>query len=359
MALRISDLLGVSNEQLQKEGAFDGFVDLDSQFHIDPFLLRHTKTPEMKDSYARFKAHFKEVIKLLEHSTDSHDRFFREAKKRLIFKEKDDIHLGYCNKSNPGKGIGPGLAQNIATDAKKIVDAGVKDPTIFELIGLLEEGIGADRISDMTAKIIYIDLLVFSERVARNLKMKTYKKRLGDTDFLIPYNPKTGRSIVMIPKDVLRHLPVALDWDEIDTVCSYNDELRHRVNSMIGKTWKEAQAKHNKKEIKDAILNYPNVLKNLIRLYEEKKGKEYDFKQDPEGLLIWYDISKKYVEDNPLDLLNLKSIAKKDVMPVVVEICEKFKRLVEYGGLNELLYENGKLRHERFPQRLFYGIADS
>jgi hypothetical protein len=45
MPRRYSDAFGVLPEQLKMEGAFNGFVDIDAKFHIDPHLLAVTLHP--------------------------------------------------------------------------------------------------------------------------------------------------------------------------------------------------------------------------------------------------------------------------------------------------------------------------
>jgi hypothetical protein len=47
------------------------------------------------------------------------------------------------------------VATEIASLGKQILNAGVDDCDIFSLLDLLQGGIGADRISDITAAIIY------------------------------------------------------------------------------------------------------------------------------------------------------------------------------------------------------------
>ena len=63
--------------------------------------------------------------------------------------------------------MGKMLRNQILRTAKEIVDAGIKDPEFFELLGLFEEGIGPDRISDMVGRIIIDDLYKYTDRVFR------------------------------------------------------------------------------------------------------------------------------------------------------------------------------------------------
>jgi len=52
-------------------------------------------------------------------------------------------------------------------------------------------------------------------------------------------------------------------------------------------------------------------------------------------------------------------LSKKDECQIVGEICDQFKRQIEYNGLHRLLYENDKktIKHERVSQKLFFSVA--
>lgn len=359
MARRISDVLGVTRKDLTNQGAFNGFVDIDAKFHVDPHLLEDTKIPEFTESYTKLKEYFSKIIHLLDSSQSKNDRFSYHALNMLTFPETNNMKLGYATGGSGGKGIGSGLAKEIASTAFEIVKAGIKDPVIFELVGLFEENVGADRISDMTIHVIFQDILSFSQRVAKNLKLHTRKYTYENNVYEIPVDKSSLRYIPLIPFEILRNLPIALDWDDIDIVCSYNRQLRARVNEMIGNTWKEAQKKKSKRELKDAILQYPELINELITLYKSKKDKHYDFVQDPSGEIIWADIADDFAKKYPLKL-----VSKPGTIPplnnIVTDICTHYKRLVENNGLNAFFYDNLKqLRHEKFAQLLFYGIADA
>lgn len=359
MATRISNILGVTRSQLEKQGAFDGFVDIDAPFHLDPHLLRSASTPELKQSHARLETHFTKLIMLLEASTQPNDRFFREASKLIQSKELKNMHLGYSRGADSGSGVGPGLADAIALTAKQLVEKGIKNPELFELVGLFEEGVGADRISDMVVRIILPDLLAYSQRVAGKLALKTRVVTCNAEKYAVPIDTTDDKPVILVPKEIIRNLPMALDWSDVDVVCAYNDALRARLNALIGKTWKEAQKKHTKAEIRDAFIKHPDALRDLIRLYTGKTGGQYDFAKDPEGLLAWADIAEDFAKTHPLAFTQKHLKSADDVLRCVTEICEQYADMIENNGLNELLYDGKELKHERFAQLLFYGIADA
>jgi hypothetical protein len=359
MAYRMSDVLGISNESIESMGAFDAFVDIDSKFHIDPHLLKIASTPELRHSYSKFQKYFQDIVQILRGSTIKGDRLWREACKRLIFREVPYAGLGYATKGTHGTGIGPETAKEITNTASEIIHAGILDPAIFELIGLFEEQIGADRISDMTLSIILTDILRYTERIAVCFNTCRKKHTVRGGDFELPYNKTTRKPIILIPMEILRPLPVALDWSDIDFVSSHNVDLRNRVNKTIGNTWKAA-TRVPKKDIKSAILDNPEILEDLLEQYKKKPPVPYDFSRDPEGEIIWSKTAQECTQSYPLDLRQFSHLTSSNAVSIVSTICKHFKKLVEDNGLFRLFYDdNGTQKKERAAQLLFFGIADA
>jgi hypothetical protein len=362
MPKRISEIFGVTEEELKNEGVFNGFIDLDSKFYVDPHLLETTKVPELKNSYLRFKNHFTDIVHLLEAARKSGDKFFCAAHKKLIFPELSFVSLGYSIQGNPGSGIGEGIALKLTNTAWEIIQAGINDPVLFELVGLIEENIGADRISDMAIHIILLELLAYSERVAINLNLSTCKKRVRGKEFSLPTISGSSHPTVLIPHEILNDLPVANGWDDIDRVCAHNEDLRNRVNEIIGDSWKDATGKKRritKRELRYILLNHPEVLRDLVEQYKRNPAKKYDFENDPSGQLIWLDIAREYASLYPLPL-DVDKVTPENILVVLLKICNHFKVLVEDNGLSAHLWnDSAGLRNERFAQLLFFGIADA
>lgn len=58
MPRKISTLLKTTTTALDKKGAFDGFVDIDSLLHVDPSLLATCKVAEFKSAHEKFEKYF-------------------------------------------------------------------------------------------------------------------------------------------------------------------------------------------------------------------------------------------------------------------------------------------------------------
>lgn len=356
----LSDALGVSRETLGEKGAFNGFVDLDSKLYVDPFLLKSTGAPELHDADALFERHFKNILTLLKAADGPRHAAFRSAIDMLTFPEPAAASLGYANAGTGGSGIGKELAARLTSTAKEIVDAGVVDPEIFQLVGLIEENVGPDRISDMTIRIILEPLYRYSARIAAEVAAPTTDVFLGEDVFELPYDAELDVHVVLLPQDLLRSLPVAKDWTDVDQICAENAALRAKVNHKIGDTWRLATHKAAKRELREALLKNPEVLKDLIEQYRDKNADPYDLHSDPEGHLSWYDIGTEFAAEFPLALTAQRPTSRTEARDVVLSICEKFGELIEKNGLNAVLWDaDGSRRNERFAQLLFYAVADS
>ncbi|MFA5386072.1 MAG: hypothetical protein WC297_00085 [Candidatus Paceibacterota bacterium] len=356
---KISAYLEVSPKQLEKLGVFDAIIGIDSNLFIDPHLLNKIKVLEFKESRKKLEKYFSEIITLLQSSQQKGDRAWREAQRRLIFHETRGVSIGYGVKSSDGRAIGIGLGSKLIETADEIIKMGIKDPAIFELIGLFEEKFGADRLSDMTISILSESFLEYTERVTKTLAIK--KAAIFQTPsrkYLLPIHPSGNEPIIFLPTSLLRDLPVAFTWDDINYVVSVNQELRQRLNTLIGRVWSR-RMKLLKRDLRSLIFSNPDNIKMLVEAYKKNTAGAYDIKNDPSGYLVWYEIGKHFAETNRLKIDNRLPKTLAEVEKVVEAIIEQFKKNIEVNGLNEHLYVNGKVRPERFSQRLFFSVADT
>jgi hypothetical protein len=357
----VSTILGVSDAALEGTGAFNGFVDVDSLMHVDPHLLTVSSAPELRDARRTFDAYFRDVAKLLAASKREDDYFWSAARDRLTFKEIPQTALGHSKDDTGGSGIGPVLAGHLTRLAKAIIDAGINNPDIFDLLGLFQDNVGPDRISDMTVRVVLPHLLSFAQRVAGDLNIKTASMRHLDGIYQVPANPRTTKPIVLIPRDVLRPIPIAFSWSDIDYVAAHNRELRQRVNRQIGATWKHATSPRTGKEkLREVALRYPALVRDIVRQYREKPAAAYDFDRDPDAVLLWHSVTRDLAHQEPLDERVAGPLDPAALRRVVGKMVDKFKTLVETNRLSRLLYkDDGSRRPEKIAQLAFYGLAEA
>lgn len=358
--VKFSEHFGRAESDLDKLGVLDPTLNVDVKLFIDPLLLAVSKHPEILNGANSFRKFFAEIIKLLAASKREHDVAWREAQRRLKFSEIPGTCLGYSAASIRGSAFGPELTKRIVNTAKEIVDLGVTDPDLFVALPLLEEGVGSDLISDMTTNIILSDLLAFNKRVLESLNIPTELFQFGTLSAYLPVNStlKHKTPVILLPKDILRELPLAQDWDEVCDAARKNALLRASVNKLIGAIWK-AKNRRQKYEIRKSLLASKDAFETLLDAIHKVKPTSYDFEKDPQGLLKWRDLLASAARDEPLKLHLSTTATVDDAYDVVLKIVNQFTFLVEQKGLWKELWQDGKRRPEKSTQRLFFAVAHS
>jgi len=361
MVQSFADFHKINVDDFAKTGALDPILGIDTKLFIDPSLLRGAETPELKQSYERVETYFGHVLKVVTNIDKEGDTFWRKADQLLTFPEVEGICIGY-SKGTRGSGMGKDIRARLLATVIAIVKAGNNDPTIFELVGAFEEGIGPDRISDMVAKIILPDLIDYTQRICSDFGIEMQAQRIAKTwqQEDLPINPATGKALILVPRDVLRKLPIAESYADIGWIAAQNQELRDRFNEIIGEKWGKLTLSDRKRIIKDSFIERPDILTMVIDAYVKAERNVYNFDSDPSGEVIWYRTSKNVAKDVPLELSLSAEPTKDEVEAVVMRICTHFRDLVEDNQLARLLYDDkGKKKHESAAQLLFFGIASA
>lgn len=350
----LSSFLGLGNK-LDKLEVFDPLLDLDSNYFINIKRLKQTKTKEFTGAYEKVNKRFDQVGRLLSNSSSTNDKFFRAALTMFHFPEVNGICLGYSN-GKRGSGIGEKIRRQILSDAKQIIDVGVKDPEMFHLVGLFEQNVGPDRLSDMIACIIKEDIEAYTRRI--NQELEITPERYSDFEFVegILLNPyKKKQPVLLVPKDILHELPIAKDWEDIDRVCNEIAAIKQEINDVVGKKWSKMATGYKKDFLKDLFIRTPHILTQMINKYREVSIDKYDFDKDITGDYLIAKISNNMPIEYPLKLEEVTL----STTTVALSICNKFKDLVENNKVSELLYVDNKPRNEKIVQRAFFCVADS
>ena len=263
---------GIDPEQLRELGVFDPCLDKDSNLHVDPLLLSRSRHNRIsRDAWRSWKSAFADIIIDLQEATSERDRAWFRAEKRLSFREVRETCLGYTEGSIEGRGMGPELKRSILKTAQAIVRAGVDDPELFLALPMFQPGVGADTISDMTTSLILADLLAFTEDIARRYKL-TWRTVPGCRVLI---NPRTGveHRVILVPRDILRELPFALNWNGILAAAAYNDNLRVRIATRIGDIWRST-TQEQKEAFHKKVQAHPRVVPDLIAIAKEASDRD-------------------------------------------------------------------------------------
>lgn len=355
----ISTEFGVSEKRLTDIGVVNVSLNADTRLFIDPMLLSKSAHPEIAhDGAGAYDQRFETVIKLLKASKRPGDVAWRGVEKLFHFAEINWTCLGYGS-SVHGSGFGKGLIASTLETASQIVAMGVEDVDLFMVLALFEEGIGPDRISDMTTNIILGNLVDFTVRVNGDLCLPTARHESRHGTFVIPKNPFTGEPLVFVPMDIVRDLPIACDWSDISRVVNENEQLRNRVNHKIGAIW-ASMTRKEKQRLRAAAMRSKSAFEEMLAVIRMANPAPYDFAADRNGESFWAGLGDDLEGRFPFDLSRYagRPLDVKAVESVVKDILNQFQDLIENKGIwKELWAEDGKPRKEKAAQRLFFVIA--
>ena len=359
---RFSTHFGLPQETLVKRGAFDPILNADTPLFIDPLILAASGQPEMQAAHTDWVAHFTNIIKLLAVSKTPGDVPWREVERRFTSKEFKGTCLGYGSGTIAGSGIGKELRDRLMRTAHQIIQLGIADPTLFPLLSLLEEDLGPDRISDLTTRVIGKRLAEFTVRVLHGIEVPRLPFDISGTMYLLPENPlvhdrgQRPLPVVLVPTDVLRELPIANSWEDVERAAAHNDALRANVSGAIGDIW-AAHALREKQRNREVFLESRERFELLLALAKAVPKEPYDIKVDPDGWMRWLELGKATAQNYPLQLAKQTNTLA-EVVSIVDKIVDHYKYLIEHQGLWKSLYgSDGKTLHEHYAQRLFFAIA--
>ena len=357
MPISFAEQYKVSEKIFDSTGVFNAILDVDARVFIDPSLLKITNISEFCNSVEKVKNYFSNIITLLSHSKTENDMYWKRAEGLLTFKELSGTCFGYSKVGTKGNAIGTVLRKTILTTIKELINEGETDPALFELLGVFQENIGCDRISDLLTFILKSEILSYSHRVALLIKAPKIKITHQSKQYCILKNPFSEDGLYLLPKMFMSPLPIAKSFDDIDLICSENQRVRDEINAYID----FGKRKRIKKEEILQLMHKSKTFRNaLISAYKNTPAEPYNFEVDNAGEYIWYSATQEYVSRYPLDLSDLVPSTIDDVMTITNKICERFKELIENNGLNDLLFnENKTPKKERAAQLLFYGVADA
>lgn len=355
MAILLSKHLNIAPGKMTEMGVFDAVIDIDTKLFIDPTLLSKTKITEFKSSRSAMLEYFRKVIDLMKFGESVKTK--KIAVKNLTFPEPIGISIGYGNDNDNGAGVGPEKAEKIFYSALEIYNLGIIDPEIIEIVGIFEEGIGPDLISDMTLNIILNDFCTFTERIGKELGIKLDHKYKG---FNLPKHPTKDEYLLFIPLEFLRDLPIAASWQEVFVVAQHNEALRNQVNALLKDAFGDDK-KPTKKDFKKVIWGNKDNLKSILKIYKDYDSTPYNFDEDPTGWGNWYKAGQDIYRSGSYTIVK-KPETSEELMIAGDELVNRFKRAVENNGSNKLLYgvRKGELKpyHEEVAQLIFFAIAD-
>ena len=161
---------------------------------------------------------------------------------------------------------------------------------------------------------------------------------------------------MLVPRDVLRDLPVTDSWQDVWEAAAHNQALRDKVSVMLAGI-AEPTIKEQKEAIKRSVTQSSQIFDEFLKIVKSS-ATSYDQNKDVMG----YYAFRKLLSDHP----PMQTAKQYDTRKGPAEICEVildalgvFKHHVENGNLWEALWAGGQPKRERAAQLLFFAIADA
>jgi hypothetical protein len=341
---------------------FDPVLSIDTRLFFDPFLVYAQEEGCFVGSHAEIISFFNSAFKLIAQARGQpSSQRYEKAVCDLMLPEVEELCLGYTEAGTRGSGSGRDLANAIAAAIWEAIKHGMTEIRHFEEIGILREGIGADRISDATAGVLRRRLAAYTQEICRRhgVPTKTVRYQRGAYDparevwipiqARLPTNPYNGKAVLLAPRKYLRHLPT-INASDFWEYCynNENDTIRNEFNYDV--------ARHvSKGEIIRLARKHPEIRRAYLDSIETQGPQPYDFSKDPKGLLDWYDATFQYCRGHRL---RLAVDSENGFLAVVDRMVKQFRVFVEENSGWRLLWnDNQTSRPETAAQLLFLGIV--
>jgi hypothetical protein len=334
---------------------FDTILDVDTELFVDPFLVFKETAGRWAGAHEALIEHFNRAFVLVaEGNLNRSTLAYQKAVDLLVAREPRELCLGYTARGTGGAGSGEGYARLMASAIADAIRRGIEHPRHFEELGIIHEGIGSDRISDITCTILKPGLIAYTQEVARRhgIEMTSHplyaaefderRQRFRVTNVELPTNPATGGPLLLVPERFLDELPTinADDW----WAHYENEQLRRDLNY-------EVMGKVDKATIVDTARRNLDLVRKYAETKEQQPAQPYDFARDPKGVVGWEGAANSFTAANPLQLVPAQSDAEFDA--VIELIIEKFRLFVEDQRGWYLLWDGGHDKPELAAQLVF------
>ncbi len=376
MNIYFTDYFDISEGLLDGYGAFNVSLITDLPLFIDPFLLFNSDKPEYQSLHD-------DIIRYL--------RFLRTKSERggispafikawYCFGEVKQNWLGFCEKSNTGRGLGRDFAAALDTNLVQIFqDFGnekITKGSHLEKLCLIKSGVGRDMISDFVTNLIKDYLLSYTSAFAEQYVSSDLTKTIAVSRAYFSYDterwmPRTYRLpfsgddfVILTPKDILtkdetwiNHSDMVRNFEDIPDAVE-NDQLRAEINNYFYKMI-PGNREPTKDDYQNAILSTIAKFPELIDYYIKLKEETGDEAVAISALKVW-ESNLIYIRQfgDLADLLQQMSPFYKipgDTLDETREKIQFFKDIIESKGGYRIFYDSKgePIRQERDVHILF------
>ena len=299
MATFFSDDFGVSQETINRYGAFNVSLVNDLPLFIDPFLLFNS---EKREYQALHDAIIRYLVFLRDRSTAG------PVDEGLLglgycFPEVKQNWFGFSVSGNSGSGLGMDFAHALHNNLHRLfADFGQEQITAgshLEKVCLISDGVGRDNISDFTTNMILDYLCRYTERFASDHLRTADLRQVAVDKARFNYTTEScerkryrlpwinGGYVILTPKDMLTRDETWInkrdlieEFEQI-TVAIVDLQLRAQVNNYFYSALnRDRRREPTKKERAEAaiatVLKFPKLIDYYIKLKEQKGDEAVD-----------------------------------------------------------------------------------
>lgn len=339
---------------------FDPHLTVDTRLFIDP-LLMVDQGGQWAEAHEELLQHFVHCYRLVAKATSPTSVSGNTVRRLLTFPEPFEFGLGYTAAGTSGSGGGGFYASRIADGIAVAIALGLEQPEHIEEIGIFNERVGADLISDALANVLKARFVKYTQKVCADLAITTQIHRLRNSrvnlqhgrwladDVSLPTNPKTGRPILLCPKALLNRLPTLNPEDWYSDVA--NEDLRGQLNLNIGE-------RVSKSDIVQLARQNASRVREWAREQQSRDDLAgYDFADDRLGVVKWDREPVAFASSNPIEHL-MNPETEEQLVHLVERILEQFKHYIEEQRGWSLLFSNdGSEKPEEAAQLVFLGMT--
>jgi hypothetical protein len=302
-----SDFFNISEDKIEKYGAFNISLINDLPLFIDPFLLFGSEKKEFQ------KLHI-EIIKYLSFLKSKAEEGITDSGQIAAwyqFPEVKQNWFGYCLLGNSGSGLGAKFGKSLSTNMPIVFhDLGneiIPKTSHLEKAALFQIGVGKDNISDFTCNLIKSYLLIYTEIFAKKYLHTTLIKECVVEKAYFDYKlerwmPRkqalpfiNGDYVLLTPKEILSKDDNWINSNDLqgkfDTICKAipNEQLSSEIYNYFRTKLPKAKKKKqpSKRDRTGAILQtinkFPKIIDYYVKYKETNKSGAKDISKDKVG----------------------------------------------------------------------------
>ncbi len=300
VSLYFSDHFGVPRRVIERYGAFDISLVGDLPLFVDPFLLFHSRKPE----YRKLHEAIIDYLLFLRDRASASESDTEPPLDLYAFPEVCQTWLGFSRRGNKGAGLGMGFAtalhRNLGGVLRNFGDESITKGAHLEKLCLIEKGVGRDKISDFTTRLILNYLCKFTHEFAvKHLPRRhrkrvavaraVFDKRLGQwmsKSFTLPF--RDGDYVLLTPRDLLTrdenwisHKGLRDDFERVIheiPIAKDGGSLRAAIDRYFRSRLPRRRSRQHSEKARHAaidatLLEYPVIIDHYIR-FKEDSGRE-------------------------------------------------------------------------------------